>query len=636
MPTPINQQKPTLGLPEDPQFEKDLMPMVGWYDPKQLWQTAKQVVISTIIGRHSDRRLMEDVAANAHFYEFSGDGQFAGLQSPNQPKTPTTSGVPEYAACELLQARQFNLASTEDIWIDYVSDVGDGWNSTYAVAHYLSQKSLQLGGKNLKRGEILIFGGDEVYPTADHEEYRKRLVYPYSYADCQKPEKPNLPPYAFAIPGNHDWYDSLASFTDLFSARGVRQFGHWHIPQDRSYFALKLPRNWWLLGVDVQLDHNLDMPQLSYFKAVQEQMTKDDRVILCCAEPFWVFNEIDSEYRERYENSRLRQLIDDLFGQKIKVCLAGDLHHYYRATETDGTLKITAGGGGAFLHPTHGDVTKAYDPNNSCSYPDKKQSWWLCIKNLWFLKNNPWYGAVTAPLYLMLVWFMLAGIGEQGRARLIEASKNAPSVVNAAWNGAKTAWSSTWFDNPFLVFLVLAAVAGFIGFADGRNKASKFFAGFLHASAHLAVAPFIGWLVYLLYVGKLRSLPSSYGCASSACNLIPLIGSGGLIAVAGFLIGPCIMGLYLLISLNLYGRHMNEAFSSLQIEGWKNFLRMKIDTTGNLTIYPIGIKDVPSWKKGEWKTNSPTENNPSAFVPVDPDKFKPVLIEENGLSYPPK
>ncbi len=30
-------------------------------------------------------------------------------------------------------------------------------------------------------------------------------------------------------------------------------------------------------------------------------------------------------------------------------------------------------------------------------------------------------------------------------------------------------------------------------------------------------------------------------------------------------------------------------FSSLQIEDWQNFLRIKIDSQGALTIYPIGI-----------------------------------------------
>lgn len=65
------------------------------------------------------------------------------------------------------------------------------------------------------------------------------------------------------------------------------------------------------------------------------------------------------------------------------------------------------------------------------------------------------------------------------------------------------------------------------------------------------------------------------------------------ILFGGFILGTFIMGAYVLISLNLFGRHYNEAFSSLGIEDWKNFLRMQIDTNGNLTIFPIGIRRVP-------------------------------------------
>jgi hypothetical protein len=54
------------------------------------------------------------------------------------------------------------------------------------------------------------------------------------------------------------------------------------------------------------------------------------------------------------------------------------------------------------------------------------------------------------------------------------------------------------------------------------------------------------------------------------------------------------MGLYLLICLNGSGRHWNEAFSSLRIAHYKNFLRLRIGTDGTLTVFPIGLTRVPS------------------------------------------
>jgi hypothetical protein len=56
------------------------------------------------------------------------------------------------------------------------------------------------------------------------------------------------------------------------------------------------------------------------------------------------------------------------------------------------------------------------------------------------------------------------------------------------------------------------------------------------------------------------------------------------------------MGVYLLVSLNAFGRHANEAFSSLRIQDFKNFLRLCVEADGRLTLFAIGIDRVPrSW-----------------------------------------
>ena len=82
------------------------------------------------------------------------------------------------------------------------------------------------------------------------------------------------------------------------------------------------------------------------------------------------------------------------------------------------------------------------------------------------------------------------------------------------------------------------------------------------------------------------------------------------------------MGLYLLVSLNVFKRHSNEAFSSLRVEDWKNFLRMKIDPHGGLTIYPIGIRRVPR----KWTARPPGQTG-SEWIPDDPKATRPELIE---------
>ncbi len=46
-----------------------------------------------------------------------------------------------------------------------------------------------------------------------------------------------------ALAGNHDWYDGLTTFLRLFCVG--RPIGGWRTEQTRSYFAARLPHDWW-------------------------------------------------------------------------------------------------------------------------------------------------------------------------------------------------------------------------------------------------------------------------------------------------------------------------------------------------------------------------------------------------------
>ncbi len=61
------------------------------------------------------------------------------------------------------------------------------------------------------------------------------------------------------------------------------------------------------------------------------------------------------------------------------------------------------------------------------------------------------------------------------------------------------------------------------------------------------------------------------------------------VALAGALVMPAILGLYLFSALNLFGFHANEAFSALRIQSHKNFLRFRIGPVGSPTIYALGL-----------------------------------------------
>jgi hypothetical protein len=612
------------------------LPMVGWYDPRQLVRTGMQVAISTIFGHHSDRRLVEALAAGRpEIYDYTCYYNDDG-----------------HELCELDRNRR-----REEIWIDYAADLGEGWNSTYAVAYHLSEDSRefeytdQLSGERrlaqTRRGDILLFGGDQVYPAADRVEYDQRLVKPYERAfPAQKREEH---PHAFAIPGNHDWYDSLISFSRLFCSK--RWFGGWRTRQSRSYFALKLPHGWWLLGTDTQLGSDIDAPQVEYFKGVAAEMQETDRIILCHAEPHWIFARMYEHLDSSISESNLA-FLEKMLGKKVAVFIAGDLHHYRRheATDQSSTQKITAGGGGAFLHPTHmgllgKDVSQLEEKSSGrifqkkAAFPPEEVSRKLCWRNLIFpyLRGNQSraFGFLTAALYLLITLAVVSDF------RQIEETANGIRSVVGLKNIIGTTLH-TILNSPMTLFGALFTVLGFVLFTDTHSKAHRWIMGSLHALAHILSA-FALALASTYFVINLVTVTSRWNnppmkLGPLELNWIYTMTQGEhvfnldlrillvviLILIGGYIIGSFIQGLYLLLSLNLFGRHFNEAFSTIAIEDWKSFLKLKIDAEGDLTIYPIGIRKVPR----KWKINGGAAG--ADIVPdreSDPRMTEPALIE---------
>jgi 3',5'-cyclic AMP phosphodiesterase CpdA len=529
-----------------PPTEEMRRPMVGWYDPRPLFLTGFNVVVSTLFGRHSDYRLIEAIAA--------GNGD----EIPDYTKT--------------------GEAPREEIWIDYVADAGDGWNSTYAVAYWSTRPRLEVatsfGARHETRtGDILIFGGDQVYPSASHRNYYERLVKPYETARNYSKDPA---PHVFAIPGNHDWYDSLVSFTRLFCSG--RWFQGWRTKQARSYFALKLPQRVWLIGADVQLGSDIDALQIRYFKDVAARMEPLDRIVICTAEPHWVFatayQELDPEYNEN--NLRYFEKVLERNGASIVAYIAGDLHHYRRHANPEGAQKITAGGGGAFLHPTHAPDTSKLDNGFTLrsAYPAESVSRRLCWRNLLFPFINPKFGLAMGSLYGLLGHF--------------------------------------WNHGQGLLLGPLVLVLGFVLFTDTHSAWYRRIAGTMHGLAHAGAA----WALMRIVNHLVAALALPHRLLVEALT-------GTLTFAGGALIGSLLMGVYLLVSLNVFERHANEAFSSLRIEDFKNFLRLHIAPDGTLTIYPIGIERVPK----RWKATGTTSPYEPQLEPDDAGATPPHLIE---------
>ncbi len=203
--------------------------MVGWYQVRQLVTLGIKTLVSAAFGAYADRREIQAALSGSDVYDFS---------------------------------------EGHEVWIDYTADVGEGFDSTFSVATLLARSQLAVDQYTTERGRLLIMGGDEVYPSPEIHEYDNRLRGPYTAAFPRQHDPADDPsgkpaPALFAIPGNHDWYDGLTSFLKVFCQE--RHIGQWQTHQKRSYFAIKLPHRYWIWGIDVQLNADIDLPQKNYF-----------------------------------------------------------------------------------------------------------------------------------------------------------------------------------------------------------------------------------------------------------------------------------------------------------------------------------------------------------------------------------
>jgi hypothetical protein len=512
--------------------------MTGWYDPKTLFLSGLMATVSWLFGRFADRRVLAAIGA-----------------SP-QP-------VFDYSQ------------SAGDFWFDYVSDIGDGFNPTYAIAHAAAQPALEVRGPKdesltLPSGRVLLFGGDQVYPYPTRNAYERKTETPYDVALRSASTRPDI----FALPGNHDWYDGLEAFTRLF-CRPDRGFAGCRTRQTRSYFALKLPANWWLFAIDLQLGSALDEPQVRYFQEIAPQVPADAQVILCVPFAQWIMEKAYPGYSE-YDGAALKQFAERIIGRPIRVYLTGDLHSYRRHESEEGVQKIVAGGGGAYLHPTHAPAAETLPDGfreRSC-YPDKSTSKRLNWGNLAFPFRNPSCGRAMALLYFLSAWLVSASYagGPIG---------SVPQAVRTAVDTAlRSPGTGLWF-----AFLI----AAFVFFTDTHVRWYKFFGGLTHALAQIAASLFLLW-------GASVALTQYLGLP--AASLWHPLAVGFVVAGGGWLFGSWILGIYLMTSLAVYGRHANEAFSALRNQDYKQFLRMRIDRHGHLSVFVVGIDRVARrWQK---------------------------------------
>ena len=302
----------------------DGKPAVRWLSIPQLIRTALEIGKVTAYAKRKDPRA--DFAGNpCEFYRLTGrggDGDGDG-----------------------------------DVRVDFAADTGDGYDTALATALCLARDRSTVvtpfrEGDDVV-ADLLVLGGDLVYPVASATRYEERFTSVFGQA-ADLAEMRDKPPLV-ALPGNHDWYDGLKSFSDMMCGSwrdrdhprepaqipvplpGDRaDVGGWGAFQSRSYFAVQLTGDWWLWGVDSQLDAPIDEPQVAYFERAAELLGGETNIILCTATPSWLeAADLEPDRTMRgtpFDN--LLTFVDRVLGERrrdqIRLLLTGDKHHYAR------------------------------------------------------------------------------------------------------------------------------------------------------------------------------------------------------------------------------------------------------------------------------------------------------------------
>ncbi len=594
-------------------------PMVGWFDPSVLFLAGSSLALTDAVGPFADRRESLGVSGSA-------------------------GGVIELA--------EFGPESTpgQPVWIDYVADIGDGQVPTMAVAWHLArglirrengakpdeqpspERAVELAHEQhwdhpvaltprptpdgddvaLPRGSLLVIGGDLAYPIGTTKAYENRVIGPYQQASDGPEVSAGTPPVVVAIPGNHDWYDGLNGFAGLMCQQA--KLGVWQTVQQRSYVAVALAPGWMLWAVDGgPTGSDVNPSQLAYFRAIGRDLAPEVSVILAWPTPAWA-----SGHRHVQAQVALDRFVLDTLGDpdRVALYLSGDSHHYaHFCDESSGVHYVTAGGGGAFTHPTHslqrrrtlqlnrpGEVDETTFALTDASgrfgrrtlrlrsvfpsFAASKRALWRHVR---FPFINSGFLLVTGTLNAMFALIAVVVFG--GDRALLAVLRDLGDFRLAEY------WANPVTWGPALIVLAGTTVFARAERADRASKFTARIAGLAHGVVQLFVIGIVlalsaragTWAGDLFNDGP-RNPASVLGITIAAPSLVAGVFAIVVATVVGSVVSAWVLAGYLVVTNLRLGMHDNEAFSALRLTTYKNFLRIRIEPDGDLTVYPVGLE----------------------------------------------
>jgi hypothetical protein len=468
-----------------------------------------------------------------------------------------------------------------DVWIDFVADSGDDGELGVRMAHMLFRPYRALDPCDptceleLPRGDLLLHGGDVAYPVATEDEIHNRLIVPWNRA-LREIGDDAQPRVLLGIPGNHDWYDGIDGYARMFRerhfaeepeaqtepldfkwlGRAIAYVGQFvtgetvkktkalvlqgYRPVQRSsYFVLPVTPTIHFYGVDRQL-RRIDYRQKRFFLDWFRSHPDAARVIIL-HDPVLPFGVPGKSGVQTLRALRLSPEYEP------HLCFAGDIHHYRRETIGRST-HVTAGGGGAFLHPVPLDDVDRAPADRQWPGPEQCKA---------LLNGVPWHVATARSGYI---------------AHAVLLALFAPALgIGGTYLGRDGLLSGSIVAGVFTA-LVLFAIGGprspKLWHVGGLSIASGALMGLLPALTLFALEP----LADAFHVGNTWF----WGFIA----LFVALGAGGLV-----------FGGYL-AALTALGLELTQAFTALGHPGYRHFVRMRVRADGSgVDVFCIGVED---------------------------------------------
>ena len=360
------------------------------------WISARSLIdsVNDALGRASDG--LVDQLRQAWVEQIRSDPKRPSRPDPEWPQ-PAGRAYSDLPVDELADWLIIDRKGAERFLV--VGDTGEQDPSQYVVSPAIAAAA--------NAGcDFVVIMSDVIYPAGDVDDYVDGLYRPYRTPESDDNSKVKflVKPPIIALPGNHDWYDGLAGFMYHFvdqqplpsaayaptretwiwsrlirvlwrrprPARAEARHRHeshpitqsfdktYAINQPGPYFAIRMP-HLLLVCIDTGIGGNIDEQQWDWLERIS-RLTGPK--VLLTGKPLVVNGKIVPCYIGHRRSARKADSVWNLVIDKdyeYIATLGGDTHNYqkYERKQTQGfpQYHLVSGGGGAFTHATHPNVS---------------------------------------------------------------------------------------------------------------------------------------------------------------------------------------------------------------------------------------------------------------------------------------